>query len=120
MTRYRRRLPIISALLLALVARAAVPVGFMPAADGSAQMTLCPDGMLMPADAGNAGAGRLHTDHCPYGSAPFTAPIADRPDRPRACRGNRHTHLLSLTLGCHHPGFAQPPGPRSPRLSAVR
>ncbi len=83
----RRRLPIISALLLALVARAVVPVGFMPAADGSAQMTLCPDGMLMPSDAGNnAAAGMpgsgLHTDHCPYGAAPFAAPIAEFPITP--------------------------------------
>ena len=75
------RLPIISLLLLVLVARALVPMGFMPAGNGSAQLTLCPDGMLMPSDVGSADAaarnsGHSHIDHCPFGSAPFAAPIA--------------------------------------------
>ncbi|MEJ0005710.1 MAG: hypothetical protein WDM77_04820 [Steroidobacteraceae bacterium] len=76
------RTRIISLLLLVLVTRALVPAGFMPAGDGSAQLTLCPDGMLMPSDPGTAaaampGSGHLHTDHCPFGSAPFAAPLAD-------------------------------------------
>jgi len=76
------RARIIGLLLLVLVTRALVPAGFMPAGDGSAQLTLCPDGMLMPADPGSAAAGmpdagHPHTDHCPFGSAPFAAPIAD-------------------------------------------
>jgi hypothetical protein len=74
----RRRL--ISLILLVLVARALIPAGFMPAGDGSAQLMLCPNGMLMPSDAGKAaGAGQLHTDHCPFGSAPFAAPITHLP-----------------------------------------
>lgn len=76
-----RRVPLISLLLLVLLARALVPTGFMPAGDGSAQLMLCPDGMLMPAETGKAAGapspGHLHTDHCPFGSAPFAAPIAD-------------------------------------------
>jgi hypothetical protein len=78
-------LPIVSLLLLVLVARALVPVGFMPAGNGSAQLMLCPDGMLMP-DAGSPGgapnSGHLHVDHCPFGSAPFAAPISELPISP--------------------------------------
>jgi len=69
-----RRLYLISLLLLVLVTRALVPQGFMPAGDGSAQLTLCPDGMLMPGNPGH-----LHTDHCPFGSAPFAAPLSHTP-----------------------------------------
>jgi hypothetical protein len=85
MVPYRpRRVPLISLLLLVLVVRALVPAGFMPAGNGAAQLTLCPDGMLMPSDPGDAagavpGAPHLHTDHCPFGSAPFAAPIAHLP-----------------------------------------
>jgi Protein of unknown function (DUF2946) len=80
--RSTHRLSVISLLLLVLVARALVPVGFMPASDGSAQLTLCPDGMQMSPDmpmmdmgAGASGGGHAHVDHCPFGSAPFAAPI---------------------------------------------
>jgi hypothetical protein len=77
MTQYRKRsASLISLLLLVLLARALIPVGFMPAGDGSAELTLCPDGMLMPADAGMPGSGHLHADHCPFGAAPFAAPLA--------------------------------------------
>ena len=87
--RLTRRLIIISALLAALLWRALVPAGFMPAADGSAQLMPCPEGMPgmmveQPADAANYGTDpggdpgaqpRDHTDHCPFGSAPFAAPL---------------------------------------------
>jgi hypothetical protein len=77
MTQYRKRsASLISLLLLVLLTRALVPVGFMPAADGSAGLTVCPDGMLMAADAGMPNSGHLHTDHCPFGAAPFAAPLA--------------------------------------------
>jgi hypothetical protein len=65
------RVRIISLLLLVLVARALVPAGFMPSAAGSSALTLCPDGMVMPSGPG----GYAHTDHCPFGAAPFAAPI---------------------------------------------
>lgn len=104
MTPYRHRtLPIVSLLLLVLVARALVPAGFMPAADGSAQLTLCPDGMLMPSDAGSGSdtaarnSGHVHTDHCPFGSAPFAAPIAHLPVIPQLAAAN------------HAPGFDAAP-----------
>jgi hypothetical protein len=79
MTQSRRRPPLISLLLLVLLARALVPTGFMPASDGSAQLTLCPDGMLMPSAAAMANSGLLHADHCPFGAAPFAAPISAPP-----------------------------------------
>ena len=72
---------LISLLLLVLIARALIPPGFMPAGNGAAQLTLCPDGMLMPADTSDAGTAAPHpgssqVDHCPFGAAPFAAPIA--------------------------------------------
>jgi hypothetical protein len=71
-----RTAPLISLLLLVLAARALVPVGFMPASDGSAELTLCPAGMVMPAGSPMADhGGHFQTDRCPFGSAPFAAPI---------------------------------------------
>jgi hypothetical protein len=83
MTQSRRRLPLINLLLLVLLTRALVPMGFMPAGDGSAELTLCPDGMLMPTDAAMANSGHLHTDRCPFGAAPFAAPISAPPVIPQ-------------------------------------
>lgn len=78
-----RRVSLLSLLLLTLLARALVPTGFMPAGDGSAQLMLCPDGMLMSAETGKAAGtpvpGHVHTDHCPFGAAPFAAPLASQP-----------------------------------------
>ncbi len=82
----QRRPALISLLLLVLMARALVPVGFMPAADRSAQLILCPDGMLMPAHDGSGapafGQSHLHADHCPFGAAPFAAPLSHVPVHP--------------------------------------
>jgi hypothetical protein len=81
MTQPRQRFALISLLLLVLITRALVPAGFMPSADGSAQLTLCPNGMLMPAQddlsAGAQGTPHHHTDHCPFGAAPFAAPLSE-------------------------------------------
>jgi hypothetical protein len=70
--RPHHRSRIISLLLLVLVARALVPAGFMPSAAGSSALILCPDGMVMPSGPGGYG----HTDHCPFGAAPFAAPLS--------------------------------------------
>lgn len=72
---------LLSLLLLTVLARALVPTGFMPAASGSGGLVLCPAGMLMSdADAAQMGGGahgvKLHVEHCPYGSAPFAAPLS--------------------------------------------
>jgi hypothetical protein len=83
MIQSRRRPVIISLLLLVLLARALVPTGFMPAGDGSAELTLCPDGMLMPSNAAMAHAGHLRADHCPFGAAPFAAPLSAAPVIPQ-------------------------------------
>jgi hypothetical protein len=62
-----RRL-IVGIALLAVLLRASIPAGFMPAAGG--QLMLCHDGMHMP------NAPHSHYEHCPFGggSAPGLAP----------------------------------------------
>jgi hypothetical protein len=75
----RLRLPRGFALLLlaALVARALVPVGFMPSAERSGALKFCHAGMMVP-DEGSPGEGHSsgHVDHCPFGSAPATGPLS--------------------------------------------
>ncbi|HTQ36012.1 MAG TPA: hypothetical protein VMH77_03155 [Steroidobacteraceae bacterium] len=75
---------LISLLLLALSCRALVPAGFMPAADGSARLALCQNGMPdMPGMPGmpdmvlpHGGAPHgNHVEHCPFGAAPSFAPL---------------------------------------------
>ena len=99
-----RTAPIISLLLLVLAARALVPVGFMPASDGSAELTLCPAGMVMPAGAPMADhGGHLQTDRCPFGSAPFAAPITAFPVTP----------ILAVAISIAQPSL-------SPALEIIR
>jgi hypothetical protein len=61
---YRRL--IAGIVLLAVLLRASIPVGFMPGTGG--QLTLCHDGMHMP------NAPHSHYEHCPYGSGPASCP----------------------------------------------
>ena len=101
MLRLRQRPRVlIGLLLLVLLARALIPGGFMPAGDGSAQLTLCPAGMLMPADDGAAPGGAAphsHIDHCPFGSAPFAAPIATLSATPVLAASVRHLRFETLS-----------------------
>ena len=68
--------------LLAFALRALIPIGFMPAADGTLSLTICdegfPAGLLQPAAHGHAvpaGAGHhSHEDHCPFCGASTPAP----------------------------------------------
>lgn len=67
--------------LLAFALRALIPIGFMPAADGTLSLTICdegfPAGLLQPAHghAAPAGAGHhSHEDHCPFCGASTPAP----------------------------------------------
>ncbi len=68
--------------LLAFALRALIPIGFMPAADGSLSLTICdegfPAGLVHPAahgPAASAGAGHhSHEDHCPFCGASTPAP----------------------------------------------
>jgi len=68
--------------LAALLARAYIPIGFMPAAGSPGALSLCPTGLpssmleqlhlLHHAHSGAHGG----FDHCPFGSAPAGAPLA--------------------------------------------
>ena len=75
--RRNRRTVLVSALLLALTWRALVPAGFMPASDGSMLLQPCPEGMpgmVIEQDPAHP-HGDHHTEHCPFGAAPFAAPL---------------------------------------------
>ena len=77
LNRKHRRALITSTLLVTLLWRALIPSGFMPAADGSASLVVCPDGMpdmVMGQAAGHPHGGN-HTEHCPFGAAPYAAPV---------------------------------------------
>lgn len=70
-----RRLTI-SLLLLTLLFRAYVPVGFMPAPGAPFRVEICPMGMHMPAPHGHQPiGGHSRADDCPFGSAPGSAPV---------------------------------------------
>jgi hypothetical protein len=79
----RTRHELISALLLvALAFRALIPAGFMPAADGTFSLQVCRAGFLTSGDALNQHAPPdqpSHFEHCPFGSAPASGPIAHVP-----------------------------------------
>lgn len=68
--------------LLAFALRALIPIGFMPAADGTLSLKICGEGfpaaLLDPAAHGHAaatGAGHhSHEDHCPFCGASTPAP----------------------------------------------
>jgi hypothetical protein len=65
-----------SFLLAALLFRAYVPIGFMPAAGTPFLVELCPDAapmMTMPAHHHHSET-HGHFDHCPFGSAPAAGP----------------------------------------------
>jgi hypothetical protein len=68
----------ISLVLAALLFRAYVPVGFMPASGTPFLLELCPAySMQMPAHHGHAHTGaNSHVDSCPFGSVPAGAPVA--------------------------------------------
>lgn len=63
--------------LLALLLRAAIPVGFMPGAGG--QLTLCHDGMQMP------NTPHAHYEHCQFGGGPAS------------CAGDLHAVIAHVT-----------------------
>jgi hypothetical protein len=75
----RKRQDLLAGVLLAaLVFRAYVPVGFMPASGTPFLVELCPAAslMLMPAQHHHHSDSQVHFDHCPFGSAPAAGPIA--------------------------------------------
>jgi hypothetical protein len=68
-----------SLLLVALLFRAYVPVGFMPASGAPFRVVLCPAAASMPMPAHHAhqhSGTHSHFEHCPFGSAPAAGPLA--------------------------------------------
>jgi hypothetical protein len=64
-------------LMLALLFRAAVPVGFMPSGEGPFALKICPDGLPNAHSAHlHHGDGHGHFDSCPFGSVPAAGPIS--------------------------------------------
>ena len=71
LNRVRKRIlrsPLMAVLLVALVFRAAVPFGYMPAAapDGGMDMVICPDHGLPAGDTGTQDDSHSGTTPCPY------------------------------------------------------
>jgi hypothetical protein len=63
-------------LLLVLLFRAAVPVGFMPSGDGPFALKICPDGLPNAHAHLHHGDGHGHFESCPFGSVPAAGPIS--------------------------------------------
>lgn len=79
-----RRMPrslLVGLLLAALACRALIPVGFMPAGDGSLAMMICPEGMAHHAGMvhHHAPGGTNHSEHCPFGATPGLGPASSLP-----------------------------------------
>ena len=75
-----RRDLLTSLLLVALLFRAYIPVGFMPASGAPFQLELCPAfGLSVPAHHLHHHDSRHHADlqDCPFGSAPAQGPVSD-------------------------------------------
>jgi hypothetical protein len=79
---FNRRSLRVSALIVlgALLLRAYIPVGFMPANGAPFQLELCPaHGISNPAPHQHHHDSRHHADQqdCPFGSAPAQGPVSD-------------------------------------------
>jgi len=75
----RRREFATSLLLAALLFRAYIPVGFMPASGTPFLLEICPMGLqaAMPAHhMHHPMGGQTHVEDCPFGSAPASGPIS--------------------------------------------
>lgn len=71
-------------ILAALLFRAYIPAGFMPASGMPFMLEICPTGLSAQMPAHHAhhahhGAGHGHFDNCPFGSAPASGPANDLP-----------------------------------------
>jgi hypothetical protein len=108
-----------SLLLVVLLFRAYVPVGFMPASGTPFLLEMCPATYQaeMPAHHGHHHAGtHAHFENCPFGSAPGAGPIAHivafAPPAPIASQ--TLAAFEPLRLGVQLPRAHQPRGPPSP------
>ncbi len=71
--------------LVALAFRALIPAGFMPATDRAFSLEICRAGFLAaidPLDQPAPPDHSSHFEHCPFGTAPATGPIAAVPALP--------------------------------------
>jgi hypothetical protein len=107
-----------SLLLVVLLFRAYVPVGFMPASGTPFLLEMCPATYQaeMPAHHGHHHPGtHAHFENCPFGSAPGAGPIAHivafAPPAPIAAP--TPVALEPLRLGVQLPRAHQPRGPPS-------
>jgi hypothetical protein len=75
MVRTRMRRPLLSLLLLALVFRAYIPVGFMPASGTPFLLKICPMGMQGAMDGQQPTGGHAHGEDCPFSCAPAAGPV---------------------------------------------
>jgi hypothetical protein len=80
----RRRELVTGILLVALVLRALIPVGFMPSAGAPFSLEIChaglPKAVLAHHHSGQHQPGsETHFDHCTFGSAPAVGPLAHVP-----------------------------------------
>ena len=81
-------------LLAALLFRAYIPVGFMPASGSPFLVELCPAYGSAPAHHGHHHhpPGQAEFQDCPFGSAPALGPVSHlvgfKPPRPIACSAN--------------------------------
>jgi|SRR5580704_10196705 hypothetical protein len=76
----RRRELVISILLVTLVLRALIPVGFMPASGEGFSLTICRAAFAAPAatqDTGQHPGNPLHTERCAFGNAPAAGPAME-------------------------------------------
>jgi hypothetical protein len=76
----RRREILTSILLVTLVLRALIPVGFMPASGEGFSLTLCRAAFSAPSapqDTGRHPGNPLHVEHCAFGNAPAAGPAME-------------------------------------------
>jgi hypothetical protein len=67
------------AVLFALLFRAMIPAGFMPAGDGSFSLQVCHSGFLTqdnPNDGNGRSGGHAHVEYCSFGALPGAGPIS--------------------------------------------
>ncbi len=76
----RRRELVTSILLVALVLRALIPVGFMPASGEGFSLTICRAEFPAPSspqDTGRHPGNPAHIEHCAFGNAPAAGPAME-------------------------------------------
>ena len=112
------RAPLAWLILLALAARACIPIGFMPAADGTLSLKICDDGLpawLLHHGQGTPdGAGHHpHGDHCLFCNSSTPGP-ASLP-MPMACVVWMAIEILAVTIPAYrHVRLVHIPQARAP------